>query len=176
MGKNFSWYQSEAGQQLYPAYISRRFQKEYISVNSIKTIIDDMYPNNSAGKPLVEQMVEAGKRLFLLDYLLPEIHDTLKTGYTKAQLEGAYNYESSIWEFFLQNDLLYAIDPALTKDYMNDSPNTSVLGEASPGFIGQFVGWQIVKKWVDKNEKVTLEQLMNTDAKTIFEQSKYKPK
>jgi hypothetical protein len=61
--------------------------------------------------------------------------------------------KSMIWGFFLQNDLLYAIDPALTKDYMNDAPNTAVLGEASPGFIGQFVGWQIVKKWMDKNEK-----------------------
>jgi hypothetical protein len=176
LGKSFSWYQTEAGQQLYPAYISRRFEPQYIPVNSIRTIIDDMYPNNSASRPLVEQMVETGKRLYLLDHLLPETPDTLKTGYTQQQLEGAYNNEAMIWAFFLQNDLLYAIDPALTKDYMNEAPNTAVLGEASPGFIGQFVGWQIVKKWMDKNEKATLEQLMNTDPKIIFEQSKYKPK
>ena len=30
------------------------------------------------------------------------------------------------------------------------------MGEDSPGFIGQFVGWQIVKKWMDKNEKVSI--------------------
>lgn len=176
LGKNFSWYHSEAGQQLYPAYISRRFEPQYIPVNSIKTIIDDMYPNNSAGRPLVEQMVEAGKRLYLLDHFLPETADTLKTGYTQEQLEGAYNNEAMIWGFFLNNDLLYAIDPALTKDYMNDAPNTAVLGEASPGFIGQFIGWQIVKKWMNKNNKTTLNVLMKTDPKIIFEQSKYKPK
>lgn len=176
LGKNFSWYQSEAGQQLYPSYISRRFEREYIPVNSIRTIIDDIYPNNSASRPLVEQMVEAGKRLYLLDQLMPETPDTIKTGYTALQLEGAYNNEAMIWGFFLRNDLLYAIDPALTKDYMNEAPNTAVLGEGSPGFIGQFVGWQIIKRWMDKNERITLDQLMKTDSKTIFEQSKYKPK
>lgn len=175
LGQNFSWYQSEAGQQLYPAYISRRFRPEYIPVNSIRTVVDDMYPNNSAGRPLVEQMIEAGKRLFLIKKLMPETADTLITGYTARQLEGAYDNEEMIWAFFLQNDLLYVIDPALTKDYMNDAPNTAVLGEGSPGFIGQFVGWQIVKKWMSKNEKKTLDELMKTDPKIIFEQAKYKP-
>ena len=59
---------------------------------------------------------------------------------------------------------------------MNDGPKTAVLGEGSPGFIGQFVGWKIVKKWMDKNEKTTLDVLMKTDPRIIFEQSKYKPK
>jgi hypothetical protein len=176
MGNSFSWYQSEAGQQLYPAYVSARFKKEYIPVNCMKNIIDDMYQNNDLGRPLVEQMVEAGKRLYLLDQLLPQTADTLKTGYTKKQLEGAESNEELIWSFFLQNDLLYATDPAITKDYMNDAPKTAAIGEASPGFIGQYVGWKIVKKWMEKNEKITLEELMNANAKTIFEQAKYKPR
>ena len=176
LGKNYPLYQSEAGQQLYPLYISRRFEPQYIPVSAIKNIVDDMYPDNSAGRPLIEQMIETGKRLYLLDRLMPETADTLITGYTKAQLEGSYNNEALIWTFFLQNDLLFTNDPAITKDYMSDGPKTAVLGEASPGFIGQFVGWQIVKKWMDKNEKTSPEQLMATDPKIIFEQAKYKPR
>jgi hypothetical protein len=175
MGNNYSLYKSEAGQELYPAYISRRFQKEYIPVNCIKTIVDDMFPDNNAGRPLIEQMVQAGKRLYLLDQLLPEVEDTLKTGYTKNQLEGCFKNEEVIWSYFVQNDLLYATDPSITKDYMNDAPKTQALGEESPGFIGQFVGWQIVKKWVSKNGEINLPQLMETNPKTIFEQAKYKP-
>jgi len=175
MGNNYSLYQSEAGQQLYPAYISRRFKKEYIPVNCIKTIVDDMYPDNSAGRPLIEQMVQAGKRLYLLDQLMPETADTLKTGYTKDQLDGCYKNEETIWSFFVQNELLFASDPSVIRDYMNDAPKTQALGDASPGFIGQFVGWQIVKKWAGNNEKVTLQELMETNPKTIFDQAKYKP-
>ncbi len=175
MGKNFSFYQSEAGQEMYPAYISRRFEKEYIPVNCIKTIVDDIFPDNNAALPLVEQMIQAGKRLYVLDQLMPETADTLKTGYTQKQLEGCYANEKTIWSFFVQNDLLFITDPSVTKDYMNEAPQTQAFGKDSPGFIGQFAGWQIVKKWMAKNEKVTLEQLLQTNPKTIFAQAKYKP-
>lgn len=175
MGKNFSLYQSQEGQELYPAYISQRFEKEYIPVNCIKTIVDDIFPDTDAGKPLIEQMVQAGKRLYVLDQLMPEMADTLKTGYTQKQLEGCYANEGTIWSFFVQNDLLYTTDPLVTKDYMNDAPQTQAFGKDSPGFIGQFTGWQIVKKWMAKNEKISLEELLKTEPKTIFNQAKYKP-
>lgn len=175
MGKNFSLYQSLEGQEMYPAYISQRFEKEYIPVNCIKTIVDDIFPDNNAGKPLVEQMVQAGKRLYVLDHLLPETADTLKTGYTQKQLEGCYGNEATIWSFFVQNNLLFTTDPSVTKDYMNDAPQTQAFGKDSPGFIGQFTGWQIVKKWMAKNKKISLEKLLQTDPKAIFTQAKYKP-
>jgi hypothetical protein len=175
MGKNYSLYQSEAGQEMYPAYISRRFQKEYIPVNCLKTIVDDIFPDNNAGRPLIEQMVQAGKRLYVLDQLMPKTSDTLKTGYTKEQLEGCYDNESAIWSFFVQSDFLFSSDPSITKDYMNDAPKTQALGDASPGFIGQFVGWQIVKKWMSKHEKLSLDELLQTNPKTIFNEAKYKP-
>ena len=175
MGSDYPLYQSQQGQELYPTYISRRFRKEYIPVNCIKNIVDDMYPQIAAGKPLIEQMIEAGKRLYLLDALLPETADTLKTGYTEEQLEGCLKNEELIWSFFVQNDLLYATDPGIIKDYMNDAPNTAVLGEASPGFIGQFVGWRIVTKWMDKKENSSMADLMKTNPKIIFNEAKYKP-
>jgi len=176
MGKDYPLYLSEQGQQMYPQFISRRFEPAYIPVNGIKNIIDDMYPNNNAGRPLVEQMVESGKRMYVLDQLMPETPDSIKTGYTQKQLEGCYESEKNIWSFFVQNDMLFNTDPNLARDYMSDGPNTPALGEASPGNIGQFVGWQIVKKWMDKNATATLDALMKKNAKDIFDESKYKPR
>ena len=150
MGKDYPMYLSEEAQQLYPVFISRRFEPGYIVVNCMKNIIEDMYPGNSMGRPLVEQMIESGKRMYLLDQLMPATPDSIKTGYTQKQLTECYESEKNIWSFFVQNDLLYKADPNLTRDYMSDGPNTQALGEASPGNIGQFVGWQIVKKWLEK--------------------------
>jgi len=59
---------------------------------------------------------------------------------------------------------------------MNDGPKTITMGEKSPGFIGQFVGWQIVKKWMEQDAKRTLPLLLQTPPKQIFEEAKYKPK
>lgn len=175
MGKQFSYYTSEIGQQLFPAYISRKFTPEYIPLNCMKNVIADLTPHVNSGRPLVEQMVEAGKQLYVLDKVMPRTPDTMKIGYTKEQLEGCYKSEGNIWHFFVSNNLLFTIEPALMKGYMNEAPNTPEFGDASPGAIGHFVGWQIVKKYMDKKGDISLNELLKTDARTIFEESKYKP-
>ena len=175
LGKNDPIYVSEEGQSLYPTYVSRRFEPSYMATNCMKNILDDMFPLQDAGAPLCEQMVEAGKRLYFLKQVQPNVPDSIVTGYTAAQLEGCYKSEKDIWSFFVQNTLLYQKDPSFIGDYMMDGPNTAVFGDASPGFIGQFVGYRIVEAWLQKNKALTLDKVMRTPAKIIFEQAKYKP-
>lgn len=176
LGKNCSIYTSSIGQALYPSYISRRFESNYIAVNCIKNIIDDLYPDNITGKPLIDQMVDRGKRLYLLNRLLPNTADSLKIGYTQEQLKGCYEHESIIWSMFVQNDLLYTIEPNIIKNYIGNSPNTQALGNDAPGNIGLFVGLQIVNKYMQSNIRISLDSLLKTPNRTIFEQAHYKPK
>lgn len=175
MGKDFAWYATAEGQQLYPPYMSRRFEPEYIPVNCMKNIIDDLYPNKSMGRPLVEQMIESGKRVALLSFFLPNLSDTLITGYTGAQLAACRASEKGVWSYFVQNNLLFGSDPSYTRDYVTDSPGTPELGDQAPGNIGQFCGWQIVKKWMDQQKDIHPDKLMKTPAATIFQEAKYKP-
>lgn len=175
LGSDFSIYRSEMGQALFPAYISRKFAPEYIPVNAIKNVVDDLYPENTVGKSLVEKMVDKGRRLYLLDKLLPGVADTLKIGYTDKQLKGSYDNEGLIWNFILTNSLAYNTDPSIIKGYIGEAPNTAELGEGSPGYIGLFIGRQIVRKYMEKNPKTTLKELMQMDPKKIFEISKYRP-
>lgn len=175
LGNDFSYYNSEIGQAVYPSYISRRFTPEYIGVNCMKNIISDIAPEKKSGNTLVELMVEKGKRLYVLDKLMPFAADTIKIGYTAKQLQGCYENEGKIWNFFLVNNLVYINEPALLNGYMEEAPNTPELGEGSPGAIGVFVGWQIVKKYMEKNSKLSLSELLQVDPKKLFEESKYKP-
>ena len=178
MGKNFQVYQSDEIQNLYPSYVSRRFEPEYIHVNCMKNIVDDLFasfqPKRNSTQ-LIEKMIDEGKKLYVLDAFLPNTPDTLKTGYTKEQLSNCFISEKTVWSYFMESDLLFQTDPTLISPYVNDGPKTSELGEGSPGNIGLFVGWQIVKKWMEKNDKITLQQLISTPAKQIFEEAKYKP-
>ena len=175
MGNNYSLYKSNMGQEVFPGYISRRFTPDYIVVNCMKNIINDISPEKSGSQPLVEQMVEKGKRLFVLDKILPYTEDTLKTGYTAAQLAGCYKNEGLIWNHFLSHNLLFTIEPADIRPYMEEAPNTPEITDQAPGAIGIFVGWQIVKKYMTKHSDLSLNELLNTDAKKIFEESKYRP-
>ncbi len=176
LGKNFSVYSSEFITEVYPDYQQRRFEPAYIPVNCMKNIVSDIYPEKNGSDPLVYQMIDAGKRLYMLDHFLPQLNDTLKTGYSKEQLNGCYDHEADIWNYFVQNNLLFITDPIQVRDYMQDGPNTEAFGKQSPGFIGQFIGWQIVKKWMDAHEKTTLPELINTPEKQIYEEARYKPR
>ncbi len=176
LGSNFSYYKSEQGIQQFPEYISKTFAPEYITVNSMKNIIDDMYSDKSIGKPLIEQMIEKGKRLYLLDKLLPNTPDHIKISYTEKKMKDAYKNEAVIWDFFLSNDLLNNAEQNITKNYIGESPKTHELGEDAPGNIGSFAGWQIVKKFMNKTPGLTLDKMMDMDSGELYVQSKYKPK
>ncbi len=176
LGNEFSMYHSEMGLALYPAYISRKFTPEYIPVNAIKNIIDDIFPDAGGDRTLIEQMIEKGKRMYVLDRLMPLIPDTLKIGYTGKQLKGCFENEGLIWNYFVKNGLVYNNDPALIKNYIGDSPNTPEFGEGAPGYIGLFTGWQIVRKYMEKNNTLSLGDLLKKDAKLLFEESGYRPR
>lgn len=176
MGKDFSFYKSVEGQEQYPAYISNNFDAAHIPVNCMKNIIDDMYPGQDAGKSLIEQIVDRGRRMYLLTKFLPFTPEYICIGYTDEQLKGCYKNEALIWNFFLNNEMLHTIDADIIKNYIGESPKTPELGDNAPGNIGTFAGLQIVKKFVEKYPGTTLAQLMKMEPSDIYAQSKYKPR
>jgi hypothetical protein len=175
LGKNASYYNSDLLHQTYPEYITNRFEPDYIVVNAMKNIVLDLYPEKIEDATLAVQMIEKGKRLYVLSKLLPDTKEHLIIGYKEKQMEDCYNHEAAIWDLFIQNNMLQTIDNNLIRNYIGEGPKTQELGEASPGNIGSFAGWQIVKKYMSKNSSVTLAGLMNTNAETILEKAKYKP-
>jgi len=176
-GKDFSVYQSMEAQQLFPAYISRRFEPQYIVVNCMKAVIEDIFPDRSGAKGLVEQMIEKGKQWWLLDKFLPVTPDSLKTGFTNLQLNWCEANEGLVWNDIIatQKDL-YTKDPMAIQNYIGEAPFTQSLGPSSPGNIGQWIGWQIIKKFADKNSSMSVTDILKTDARKILEEAKYKPK
>lgn len=175
-GKDFSFYTSPEGQDLYPRYISRRFETEYITPNCMKAVIEDMFPDNSPGRTLIEQMVEKGKRWYLLDHFLPGTPDSLRTDYTQQQLKWCSTNEGQIWNFILRNNDIYTTEPEIIKNYIGEAPHTEGMPDSSPGNIGQWVGWQIVRAYTYKHPEVTPEALMKIDARQLFDEAKYKPR
>lgn len=175
-GKNFPGYQANEVQQMYPAYISRRFDPAFIPANVIKAVVDDLFPDKSTGKPLIEQMIEKGKQWWLLDKLMPATADSLKTGFTKKQLEWSKENEGLIWNHFVTSENLESIEPDVIQNYIGESPTTQGMPQTAPGNIGQWVGWQIVRKFAAENSSLHPAEIMSTPARKILIEAKYKPK
>jgi hypothetical protein len=176
MGKDFSFYKSEEGLEQYPEYLSNNFDPAHIPVNCMRNIVDDLFPEKSVGMPLIELIVDKGRRMYLLTKFLPYTPEFECIGYTKKQMDDCYKNEAVIWDFFLNNDLLNKSDQNIVQNYIGEGPKTQELGEGSPGNIGTFSGLQIVKKFMEKYPETSLAALMKTDAREIYSKSKYKPR
>lgn len=130
-------------------------------------------------KSLLSLMVYYGKELYMKDLLIPDTPDYNKIGYTNEQLEWAKANEIEIWRYFVDKKLLYDGDSKLPPRFIYPAPFSKFyleLDNESPGRIGQWIGWQIVRSYAEHNKDVTLQQILAMDAKTLFDNSKYKPK
>ncbi len=178
LGRNFSVYSDPFFiENVAPGYRSRRFSKEYIIGDAMQLVVADIFPDKSRGKPLVEQMIERGKQWYLLDKFLPTTADSIKIGYTQQQLDWCNENEGLIWSYIVKNEDLYSLSPAVIQAYIGESPFTQGFSqELSPGNLGPWIGWQIIKKYAGKNSSLKPGEIMNTDAKKILDEAKYKPK
>lgn len=175
-GKQYSVYGSPALQTMFPDYVSRRFEPQYIPTNCIKAVLQDLFPQQIDGRPLVEQIIEYGKQWYALDRILPKIADSVKTGFTQKQLDWCEASEGDIWTYLVQNENLNSNETFVIQTYLGDAPFTQGMPSVSPGNIGQWVGWQIVKKYAADNSSLSIKDIMATDARTILDEAKYKPK
>jgi hypothetical protein len=171
LGKNFGGYDP----QVYYDYLKERFTKEYIAKNVFSTIINQRFNEPSPGSALIDYMIDQGKRVYLLDQFLPDTKEEVKLGFTKKQLQDSYKNEFLIWSHFVNTDILFNVEPSTIKEYVGENPYTKVFGTETPGNIGIFVGWQIIKKYLDKNPQTTAAQLMELDTRKIYNDAKYKP-
>lgn len=173
---NAELYHTDEGMQLYPSYLSRRFTPDYIPINAMRTIVDDIYPPLNGGSNLLELLIDHGKRMHLLDLFLPDAADTLKLGYTRVQLNGMEENEGFIWNYFKENNLLYENDVLKIRSFVSDGPSTAEFGLGSPGFTSLYIGRQIIRAYLDQFPETTVQQLLSTDAQTILKGSGYRPK
>ncbi|MCC7400565.1 MAG: hypothetical protein IT214_03680 [Chitinophagaceae bacterium] len=178
LGKKFSLYNDPFFiDNIAPRFRSRRFSKEYIVPDAMKLIVDDLFQDKSAGKSLIDQMIEKGKQWWLLDKFLPETPDSLKTGYTQQQLDWCNQNEGMIWSTIVGSGDLNSINPVTIQAYIGEGPFTQGFSqEYSPGNLGQWIGRQIIRKFVEKNPGMKIADVMSADPLKIIETAKYKPK
>ena len=174
MGAESSWYYSEQINTIYPTYISRQFAPEYIVVNSIQNILNDYDVLEMNGKQLIEQMIEIGKRQYILGQCIPTASDTLLLGYTGNQLKAIQENKGDIWTFLSSQNRLFSVDPNLTSAILREAPYNDYFGEDIPGNVGKYIGYLIVESWMNQQKgksKNDLNRLLKTPAKTIFDEA-----
>lgn len=169
LGKEHKFYQ-------FPNYIKQNFEPNQMMPDVVEAFSKRVIKTDAGN--FLAAMIHAGKILYLKDVILPEYKDEDKIGYTETQLLWCQENENYMWRYFIENQLLYDDDPKLIPRFVTPAPFSKFyleIDNESPGKVGAWTGWQIVRSYM-KNNEVSLPQLMQTNAKEIFEKSNYKPK
>ncbi|KXK41649.1 MAG: protein involved in gliding motility GldB [Bacteroidetes bacterium OLB11] len=173
LGKDYPYYASIGLAQ----YETEHCIPENIPVLASKVIFEDKWEMNPEGKKLLDLMIYAGKQMTFMEYTLPKSSDELLIGYSKTQLGWCQENEKMIWSFFKKNELLYSSELQKVIRYVMDGPSSTGMPPESPGNIGTYIGWQIVRSYLKNNPEIKWTEIMDSpmDSQTFLTASKYKP-
>jgi hypothetical protein len=175
MGENFSFYQ---GVYEGYTYMIKWNNPEYLVRNVMLVeynLIREKFSPKEKSDELIYHMIEEGKKFYFLDKVCLETKDWTKIGYNEAQFKWCKDNELEVWGYFTSNKLLNSIETMDAKRYTADGPTTGGMPSESPGNVGSWIGWQIVKAYANKTNK-SLKEILTTSPKEILAKASYKPK
>jgi hypothetical protein len=162
----------------FPSFMVQKLRKEYIIPNTIKSFAIGQFENQLTDKRFLAMMLFEGKIRYFMKQILPQTNDTLVFGYSPLQLEWAKQNESMIWTHFIENKLLFNVDPGEYMRYFNDGPFTIATGvpqESAPA-IGIFIGYKMIEKYMNEHSGIELQELMdNNNWDQLFKEIAYRP-
>lgn len=157
-------------------YLKKNFRRSQILPDVAQAYAEKYVPRPQA-RTFLAHMIYYGKMLYLKDLWVPFRSDADKIGYTPEELQWAENNEEQIWRHFVDKELIFDTDSELYTRFLYPAPFSKfylALDNESPDRLGQYIGWQIIRKYMDRNE-VPVEKMLQTDAETIFNNANYKP-
>lgn len=171
LGRDFDMYKKMG----VPLYISNRFTPDHIVPDCIKEMAYPLIPEKQGTYNLLEAMIEQGKLMYFTSRILPDVSDHLIIGFEPEQLSWCEDNEGNLWQFIIENELLYSSDSKAMSMFMVDGPFTSSFSDESPARTGVWLGWKIVESYMKRNKVSLIAMMGNTNSREILERSGYKP-
>jgi hypothetical protein len=158
-------------------YLVRNMYPEKIVSDYISTWLSNEWVLNvRKNNDLISKMLYEGKIHYVTKRILPDEADTLIFGFTAEQLRWCKDNEQTMWITLIENKFLFDTNPFTIRKMTEIAPYTADFTTESPGRACNWIGYNIITRYMKNNSSTTLRELMDNDNyHTIFEQAKYKP-
>ena len=159
-------------------YIAKDLKPEFMVVD-IANKYAKHFTFQQRRKTFLDDLIYEGKLLYFKDKVIPFKTNAQKLNYTEDQYNWSKANEEYIWRYFVDKEILYSTDTKLPNRFINPAPFSKFyleqIDSESPGEIGKYIGWQIVRQYMDKNT-ISFKQMLTKSAEEIFDNANYKPR
>lgn len=154
---------------IFPQYIKDKMNSEYMVADVMKAwLMNRFFEELHSGDDFLSSIITLGKIMYLLDAMMPFEDDYVKFGCTPEQMEWCRFHEKNIWNTIVDEQVLYSKDKAVILQYVSDGPFTKGMPHESPGRVGVWLGWQIVRDYVEQNELSVFDLLKPVGPKVVL--------
>ena len=157
----------------FPVYMKEKMEKEYLPVDVAHSWLATNILGDNPDDTFLKSLIYYGKLFYVLDAMMPDLPDHLKVRYTEDEYNWALASEANIWQYLKDMNWIYSTEMKVKLRFFEEAPTTVGI-EDSPGRIGRFIGWRMVKQYMEKNETVTVLELINETNESKFLKT-YKP-
>jgi len=161
-----------------PSYVRQQMDDRYLPAHVAEKIAETIV-SPPQERSLLAAMLYHGKIFYLKKLFLPHTSDAILHGFTEDQEQWALGNETYIWQYFVENQILFDPNPALQDRFIAPAPFSKFyleIDNESPGGIGRWLGAQMVMSFIEKNNPKSLNAWIELPAQTLFNKSNYKPK
>lgn len=172
LGRDCRYYR----QMAVPLYLARNKEPWRIPMDVMLAWATQIYPYNDSVDNVLNRMIYEGMLTYFVDAMYPGKEDSLIIGFTGEQLKWCVNNEKQMWTYLVEEKLLFSNEPMNIRKLVEDAPYTQFYTIESPGRAAVWQGWQIVRKYAERNPQLTFPEIMaSRDYQEILGKSRYNP-
>mgnify|MGYP000771381490 CR=1 FL=1 len=82
-------------------------------------------------------------------------------GVSSEDLEWFKGHEAEIWDSIITRNLLYSQSDMDAAKLLSPAPATTIINHDAPGRAGRYIGYRIVKAYMDRHSDVTIKWLLS---------------
>lgn len=176
LAPEFDYQSVDARDPIFSDYLTRTYTPDHLTEKMIRLLLDDYLPRPRAGR-LIDYIVYEGKKLYLLNRILPDVPDHILHEVSPEQMDWLRNNETAIFALLQKENQFYSTDPSLVKKMTQPAPYSQGMPRESPGRAVNYLGQQIVEAYVRANPGVNHRELLQElDGQKILAGARYKPR
>lgn len=166
--------------ELFPQYLKDDMQPSYALPNTVKDFCQ--YEVSQCCAPaerpdLLGLLIFHGKVMYLADLLVPDVADSVKMNWSSGQMEWAMENEWNVWKELAVQEVMFSTHSDRNVRWFDFGPFTNAphIPQDSPPQLGIWMGWKMVRAYVDEHPETPVHRLLREISDREFLQA-YRPR